>query len=256
MESTKSVQLERHGASVSGSVQDFVAVEEPLEIRLDGHPISVVMRTPGQDTELALGFLLTERVINQASQIRKIESRSEENRVLVFLQDDVVVDLSRLSRHLFAATSCGICGKTTLESIFLDSPPLSKRLEISAEVLLKSPEQLRAAQSNFDSTGGVHAAGLFSANGELLIAREDIGRHNAVDKVIGRALLDGIPMQDAFLLVSGRVSFEIMQKALAARIQLIAAVSAPSSLAIDFANQSGQTLIAFLRPPKFNRYTD
>ncbi|MBK1883369.1 formate dehydrogenase accessory sulfurtransferase FdhD [Luteolibacter pohnpeiensis] len=256
VDAAKAFQIERYGAPHPGKVEDHVAVEEPMEIRVDGHPISVVMRTPGHDGDLALGFLLTERVISQRSEVRKMDERPEENRVLVFLHDGVEVDLNRLSRHLFAASSCGICGKTRLESIFLDSPPLTHRLEIPDHVLLAAPDQLRAAQPGFDSTGGVHAAGLFSPQGELLIAREDIGRHNAVDKVIGRALADDIPLKDGFLLVSGRVSFEIMQKAQVAGIQLVAAVSAPSSLAIEFAKGSGQSLIAFLRPPGFNRYTD
>jgi FdhD protein len=234
--------------------QDQVAVEEPLEIRLDGHPVAVVMRTPGHDDELAAGFLVTEGIISTVGELRKIEPRPDENRVLVFLQDGVAVDLGRLTRHLFTGSSCGLCGKATLEAIFTDFPPIGSRLEIADAVFLAVPEKLRAAQATFESTGGLHAAGVFSAAGDLLVLREDIGRHNAVDKVIGHALLNGLDLKSTFLLVSGRLSFEIMQKALAARIPAVAAISAPSSLAVEFAKNSGQTLVGFLRPPTFNRY--
>ena len=233
---------------------DQVAVEEPLEIRLDGHPVAVMMRTPGHDEELAAGFLVTEGIISTVSQLRKIEPRPDENRVLVFLQEGVAVDLGRLTRHLFTGSSCGLCGKATLEAIFTDSPPIDRRINISNALLLQAPEKLRAAQGTFETTGGLHAAGVFTATGELLISREDIGRHNAVDKVIGHALLNGTDLTATFLLVSGRLSFEIMQKALAARIPMVAAISAPSSLAVEFAKRSGQTLVGFLRPPTFNRY--
>ncbi len=233
---------------------DQVAVEEPLEIRLDGHPVAVVMRTPGHDEELAAGFLVMEGIISTVSQLRKIEPRPDENRVLVFLQDGVAVDLGRLTRHLFTGSSCGLCGKATLEAIFTDSPPIDRRIDISDALLLQAPEKLRAAQGTFETTGGLHAAGVFTATGELLISREDIGRHNAVDKVIGHALLNGIDLTATFLLVSGRLSFEIMQKALAARISTVAAICAPSSLAVEFAKRSGQTLVGFLRPPTFNLY--
>ena len=235
-------------------MRDQVAVEEPLEIRLDGHPVAVVMRTPGHDEELVAGFLVTEGIISTVAELRKIETRPEENRVLVFLQDGVAVYLGRLTRHLFSGSSCGLCGKATLEAIFNGSPPIAQRIEISDAAFLAAPGKLRAAQSTFDTTGGLHAAGAFTAAGELLIIREDIGRHNAVDKVIGHALLNGIDLSTTFLLVSGRLSFEIMQKALAARIPTVAAISAPSSLAVDFAKKSGQALIGFLRPPSFNRY--
>jgi FdhD protein len=236
-------------------IDDQVAVEEPLEIRLDGHPVAVVMRTPGHDEELAAGFLVTEGIVSSVDQLRKIEPRPEENRVLVFLADGVAVDLGRLTRHLFTGSSCGLCGKATLEAIFTDFPPIARGIEISDAVLLAAPAKLRAAQTTFESTGGLHAAGIFSADGELLVLREDIGRHNAVDKVIGHALLNGIDLKSTLLLVSGRLSFEIMQKALAARIPAVAAISAPSSLAVEFARKSGQTLIGFLRPPTFNRYS-
>ncbi len=233
---------------------DQVAVEEPLEIRLDGHPVAVVMRTPGHDEDLAAGFLVTEGIISKVAELRKIEPRPEENRVLVFLADGISVDLGRLTRHLFTGSSCGLCGKATLEAIFTSFPPIAHRLEVPDAVLLDAPRKLRLAQGTFETTGGLHAAGVFSATGELLVIREDIGRHNAVDKVIGHALRNGIDLSAKLLLVSGRLSFEIMQKALAAGIPAVAAISAPSSLAVEFAKNSGQTLVGFLRPPTFNRY--
>ena len=254
MASSQTITLTHHDPSGSRELRDQVAVEEPLEIRLDGHSVAVVMRTPGHDEDLAAGFLVTEGIISNVSQLRKIEPRPDENRVLLFLQDDVTVDLGKLTRHFFTGSSCGLCGKATLDAIFTESPPIDQRIEISDAVFLTAPEKLRSAQSTFETTGGLHAAGLFSLTGELLAVREDIGRHNATDKIIGHALHHSLDLEKSFLLVSGRVSFEIMQKALAARIPAVAGISAPSSLAIDFAKASGQILVGFLRPPRFNRY--
>ncbi len=254
MNASRSIPLFHCGPNGAIATDDFVAVEEPLEIRLDGHPVAVVMRTPGEDLDLVVGFLITEGIIPSVADLRKTEIRPDENRALAFLIDDVEVDLGRLTRHVFSSSSCGLCGKATLEAIFSDFPPITEKPKITDAVFLSAPGKLRAAQSAFDATGGLHAAGLFSAAGDLLILREDVGRHNAVDKVIGHALLHGIPLEATFLMLSGRVSFEILQKSLAARIPVIAAISAPSSLAVDFAKRSGQTLIGFLRPPTFNRY--
>jgi len=255
MNASQTISLTHCGPEGAVVMEDQVAVEEPLEIRLDGHPVAVVMRTPGHDEELAAGFLVTEGIVSRVSQIRKIEPRPEENRVLVFLEDSVEVDLGRLTRHLFTGSSCGLCGKATLEAIFTDFPPIERGIRVSDEVLCSLPKKLRAAQGTFESTGGLHAAGIFTPDGELLIIREDIGRHNAVDKVIGHALLNDIDLTFTLLLVSGRLSFEIMQKALAGRIPALAAISAPSSLAVEFARKSGQLLVGFLRPPTWNRYT-
>ena len=255
MEPVANVPFLRRGPDAAHRSTDDLAVEDPMELRLDGYPVSVLMRTPGHDEELAAGFLVTEGIVRTLDEIRKIEPRPDEGRVLVFLADEVKVDLSRLSRHLFTGSSCGICGKATLDAIFTHCPPVASPLEIRDEILLAAPGKLRSAQSIFETTGGLHAAGIFSTGGELLIAREDIGRHNAVDKVIGRAFLDDLDLTRTFLVVSGRASFEILQKSLAARIPFVAAVSAPSSLAVEFAKESGQTLVAFLRPPHFNRYT-
>lgn len=252
---TRAISVTRHEAGIERVVADQVAVEEPLEIRLDGHPVAVLMRTPGHDHELVCGFLMTEGILAKPGLIRKLELRPDASQALVFLHDDVHVDLGRLTRHVFSSSSCGLCGKATLDAVLLHSPPIEKAIHVADEILLDSPGKLRAAQSTFQTTGGLHGVGLFSADGSLLVLREDIGRHNAVDKVIGHALQSGINPADCFLLVSGRASFEIMQKALVARISLVAAISAPSSLAVDFAKSSGQTLIGFLRPPTFNRYS-
>ncbi|WP_234045478.1 formate dehydrogenase accessory sulfurtransferase FdhD [Haloferula rosea] len=231
-----------------------VAVEEPLQITLDGCPVAVVMRTPGHDVDLVRGFLRTEGATSDLSVVRKIDLKSKPNHALVFLEDQHDVDLSRLQRNLFSASSCGICGKASIEAVAMNHPALEDPVRFPKEAVLGTPDRLRRAQATFDATGGLHAAGLFDRKGELLFLREDVGRHNAVDKVIGRALGEGVELAGCFLLVSGRVSFEIMQKALVAGIPLVAAISAPSSLAVEFAEQSGQALVAFLRPPKFNLY--
>ena len=233
--------------------QDRVAVEEPLQITIDGHPVAVLMRTPGDDETLVTGFLKTEGIIRFRAEIRKLTI--ETNHALVFLTDEVEWDVTRLSRNLFSASSCGICGKATIDAVMGEQVVLSDGPVFDRSVLLAAPDLLRERQITFNSTGGLHACGLFSRNGELLVSHEDVGRHNAVDKVIGRALLDELDPTGCFLLVSGRVSFEVMQKALAAGIPMVAAVSAPSSLAIEFAKQSNQTLVAFLRPPGFNLYS-
>lgn len=233
---------------------EAVALEEPLQLTLDGHPLAVLMRTPGDDDDLVRGFLLTEGIVRSLDEIRRIDLDTP-NHARVFLAEHADFDPGRLRRNLFSASSCGICGKASVDAILADHPPLEAPCRIPAAALLGAPDQLRSAQPTFDLTGGLHAAGLFSAEGCLLALREDIGRHNAVDKLIGHAARNGLPLGVCFLLVSGRVSFEIMQKALAARLPLVAAISAPSSLAIDFARDSGQTLVAFLRPPEFNVYT-
>jgi FdhD protein len=232
-------------------VPDQVVIEEPLQIVIDGHPVAVTMRTPGHDAELALGFLLTEGVIRSREDVRRIDTDSRDNHALVFLADSAEVDLKKLTRHVFSTSSCGVCGKATIESVTSLRPPLPDGIEISREVLLAAPAKLEAAQSVFARTGGLHAAGIFTADGTVQVVREDIGRHNAVDKVLGHALEAGWNLSKSFLLVSGRVSFEIMQKALAGGLPLVAAISAPSSLAVDFAENSNQTLVAFLRPPRF-----
>jgi FdhD protein len=241
-------------------VADEVAVEEPLEIRVRGRAISVTMRTPGHDEELAAGFLLTEQIIRGRGDVLEIQpcQRNEFGNVInVTLAAEVAVDMERLTRHVFASSSCGLCGKAAIESIRGNWPPIGDDLtfRIEAALLGSLPGEMRRAQEAFDRTGGLHAAALFDGSGKLLVIREDIGRHNAVDKVLGNAFLNKLlPLDRHILLVSGRSSFEIMQKALAGRVPIIAAVSAPSSLAVKFAIDNGQTLIGFLRGDRMNIY--
>jgi len=239
---------------------DRVAVEEPLEIRVNDRSVAVTMRTPGHDDELAAGFLLTEGVIDSGDEIREIAHCPETdperagNTLDVRLRHEA--DLSDLTRHVFTSSSCGVCGKATLDSIFRRLPPLEGVETPTPGLLLGLPDRLRRAQETFERTGGLHASALFDAGGGLLLLREDVGRHNALDKVIGRALLDGRDLRRAILLVSGRVSFELMQKAFSARIPVVAGISAPSSLAVKLARESGQALVGFLREGGFNVYAE
>lgn len=241
--------------------QDALAREEPLEIRVRGQSVAVTMRTPGHDAELAAGFLLTEGLVTRRADILEIahcqqgEAAHLGNTLNVFLAPSVNVDFAQLTRHVFASSSCGLCGKATIESVHQHFPPVESTLRVTAVTLLGLPQLLAARQTTFAQTGGLHAAALFTAAGELLVLREDVGRHNAVDKVLGWALLHApFPPEMHILLVSGRASFEIMQKALAARVPVVAAVSAPSSLAVEFARRSGQTLVGFLRGNGMNLY--
>jgi FdhD protein len=244
--------------------EDSVAREEPLEIQLGGAPLAVVMRTPGHDEELALGFLVTERVVATPAQVASVrhsrvasDPEASGNRVRVLLAPGVEVDLDALRRNLYASSSCGICGKATIENALASAPPLADASRFEAGFFLALPPRLLAVQPAFARTGGLHAAALFAPDGALLVAREDVGRHNAVDKVIGWALRENrLPLAGHVLLVSGRISYEIVQKALAARIPVLAAVSAPSSLAVEFAERAGLTLVAFLRGSSYSVYGD
>jgi FdhD protein len=248
----------RYQAGEVRQATDELAEEEPLEIRVRGRAVTVTMRTPGNDAELAAGFLLTEGMIRRRADVLRIEAcpqSAEGNRIDVLLAAEVAVDFERLTRHVFASSSCGLCGKATIESIRGQFARVESNVTVGADVLQAMPEQMRAAQSTFARTGGLHAAALFEPGGKLLAVREDVGRHNAVDKVLGLALLSGwLPLERHVMLVSGRSSFEIMQKALAAGVAIVAAVSAPSSLAVAFAQESGQTLVGFLREGRMNVY--
>ena len=238
-------------------VTDEVAIEEPLEIRIGGIAIATTMRTPGHDEELVAGFLLSEGIVRARQDLQGLAAPAE-NTINVDLAPAVKFAPATAQRFGTISSSCGLCGKTSIEFIRQRFPPidLPGSIRISETTLLGLPDKLRAAQSNFARTGGIHAAGLFDFNGNALLVREDIGRHNAVDKAIGRAFLDGLlPLREHVLMVSGRSSLEIVQKALAAQIAVVAAVSAPSSLAVNFAREAGQTLIGFLRPPTFNVYS-
>jgi len=236
-------------------LRDELTIEEPLEIRIGSKTLATTMRTPGHDEELAAGFLISEAIIRARDKIARI-SADGDNRLIIDLADGVKLKLNSTKRFGTISSSCGLCGKTSIDAIRQNFPAIeSANVRIDIETLLSLPEKLRQAQSDFARTGGIHAAGIFDVNGELKIAREDIGRHNAVDKVIGHAFLAGsLPLVRHLLLVSGRASFEIVQKALAAGIPIVAAISAPSTLAVDFARESNQTLIAFLRPQSFNIY--
>jgi FdhD protein len=241
--------------------RDDLTVEEPLEMQIGGKTVATTMRTPGNDEELAAGFLVSEGLIRTANQIdnfsRPTEPRNRENIIHVHLAAGVKVKLSSAQRFGTISSSCGLCGKESIAAIRQNFPPIkSTSIRIDINTLLSLPPLLRAKQSDFARTGGIHAAGIFNLDGQPQIVREDIGRHNATDKAIGRAFLDGkLPLDRHVLLVSGRASFEIMQKALAAGIPIVVSVSAPSTLAMEFARESNQTLIGFLRPPSFNIYS-
>ncbi|MGA3292761.1 MAG: formate dehydrogenase accessory sulfurtransferase FdhD [Candidatus Acidiferrales bacterium] len=241
---------------------DYLAAEEPLEIRVGRNPLSVTMRTPGHDLELTAGFLLTEGFVQRREQIVALENdpgANEENRGNVIraeLAPESAPDFEKMRRHFFATSSCGICGKASIDSVRARTlQPPNPDFRFDPEVLVRLPEALRASQAVFGRTGGLHAAALFDAGGEMLVLREDIGRHNAVDKVIGWALLESrIPLSDTVLLVSGRGGFEIVQKAIVAGLPVVASVSAPSSLAVQLARELRLTLIGFLRGRRFVVY--
>jgi FdhD protein len=242
--------------------EDYLAAEEPLEIRIGDDPLSVTMRTPGNDLELAAGFLFTEGLVQRREQIIALEEdagRASENRgnvVLATLAPESAPDFEKMRRHFFAASSCGICGKASIDSVRARTlQPPNPDFRLDPEVLVRLPDVLRESQAVFGRTGGLHAAALFDAGGKLLVVREDIGRHNAVDKVVGWALLEErVPLGDTILLVSGRGGFEIVQKAIVAGLPVVASVSAPSSLAVQLARELGQTLIGFLRGRRFVIY--
>ncbi len=251
---------EWEGGSVR-SIQDCLSAEEPLELRIGGLPLTVTMRTPGHDLELAAGFLLTEGIIqsrNQISSLRGVTSEigAKSNRVEIELQD-TNFDRAELQRNFISASSCGVCGKASINAIRvrgLRRPDRDFRLD--AELLCRLPDALRSEQAIFSRTGGLHAAALFGETGQLITLREDIGRHNAVDKVAGWALLNGrLPLSRHVLLVSGRGGFEIAQKALAIGVPILASVSAPSSLAVKLARELGLTLVGFLRGRRFIVYS-
>lgn len=242
--------------------QDSLVGEEPLEIRVGQLPLTVTMRTPGNDLELAAGFLFTEGLIQRRDQIHKLEHAADKegtdrgNVVRVILDSGVSLDLERTQRNFFAASSCGICGKASIDSVRsrLLQPP-NPNLRLDPEILCRLPDALRSGQDIFGRTGGLHAAAIFDARGQLIVVREDVGRHNAVDKVVGWALLEGkLPLAEAILLVSGRGGYEIVQKAIVAGIPVVASVSAPSSLAVQLARELGLTLVGFLRGRRFLTY--
>lgn len=279
----KKVAMQRLDGPAKSRENDCLAAEEPLEIRVQGHSIAVVMRTPGEDCELAAGFLVTEGLVHTARDVvairpqphcllpfnstdRRIRDRTNSqtapemnqlagNAVNVELRNPEMLDLKRLTRHVFSSSSCGICSKASIEAVRQQFPPIEDEFELDPQVILGLPAALVSAQETFKRTGGLHACALFDLAGRLEVLREDVGRHNALDKVVGWALLsERLPLRQHILLLSGRTSFEMMQKALAAGIPVVAAISAPSSLAVEFARDSGQTLIGFLRGERMNIY--
>jgi len=249
------VPIRRLTSGVLTEEQDLVAVEEPLQISIGSRNIAITMRTPGQDAELAAGFLFTEGIVKPG----EIENIScTRNTAVVTLAHGVELDPTRIERNFYVSSSCGVCGKASIEAIEsagcatlpVDEPPVSEA------VLLSLPAKLREAQRVFDRTGGIHACGLFSSSGELVLLREDVGRHNAVDKLIGRAYLDNLlPLSGKVLMVSGRTSFELVQKSVMGGIAVLASVGAPSSLAVKTALRFGMTLVGFLNKDRYNIYT-
>ncbi len=263
------VPIRRWSAGAWEAVDDRVAAEEPLQLSLNGKPLSIVMRTPGNDVELALGLLLAEKVIASLEDVTvvRVSAESGESESLVRLEADLFesnqIDVylageagRRPERSFLSSSACGVCGATTVESLTLDFPRLPGGPQVAASRLPAFAERLREGQSLFEATGGLHAAGLFTAEGGLLAAREDVGRHNAVDKVVGRQLLDGnVPASNTVLAVSGRAGYEVVQKAIAAGIPLLVAVGAPSSLAVQTALAFDLTLVGFLKHDRFNVYS-
>ncbi|MFL5961753.1 MAG: formate dehydrogenase accessory sulfurtransferase FdhD [Gaiellaceae bacterium] len=234
-----------------GETQDVVAVEEPLEIRINGAPVAVTMRTPGHDEELALGFALSEGLQPAGA---RLPDDLAANAVEL---DAPGFDPARLARSFYTSSSCGVCGKGALEAVAVEAARVESKLTVPAELIAELPDRLRAAQPAFEATGGLHATGLFDEHGELLCLREDVGRHNALDKVIGSAFRAGLlPLERSVLCVSGRLSFELVQKAAVAGCPLLVAVGAPSSLAVELAKDRGVTLCGFVRGGRLNVYSE
>lgn len=254
MQTTRIAVTRVDTTSAVETTDDAVVIEEPLEIRVGEKPVSVTMRTPGHDFELAAGFLFTESIVARAADIETIRHWGSPNVVRVDLREGVRVDLQRLQRHFYSTSSCGVCGKTSIDALRVNASPVATAPAVPREVIARFPETLRAAQTAFDATGGIHGAGLFDATGALLRMREDIGRHNAVDKVIGSFLLEGRSFADTILFVSSRTSFELVQKAVVAGIPMLAAVGAPSSLAVALAREMNLTLLGFVRDGRYNVY--
>ena len=259
---TATVGVTRIRRVSSAQEDDVVAVEEPLEIRVAWHAggelheknISVTMRTPGDDFDLAAGFLFTEGVIRSAEDVDSVRHWGSPNVVRVAMKDGVQLDMGSLDRHFYTTSSCGICGKTSIEALRVVTSPVGAPA-VEGELIYRLPEILNEQQPTFRATGSIHAAALFSRTGELRVVREDIGRHNAVDKVIGAMLLGrGLPLTDSILMVSSRASFEIAQKAIVAGIPVLASVGGPSSLAVDLARELGLTLLGFVRDGRYNVY--
>lgn len=264
-QSILTVPVKKIEGESSTRVQDLLAIEEPLEIRLGEKTISITMRTPGHDFDLAAGFLFTEGILHNFNEIHRIR-RSEAsgnprrvgNSVTVELNPGVEIDFERLERHFYTTSSCGVCGKASIEALQMQGCPVLPKNSplVDSAVIHRLPEVLRREQAVFDRTGGLHAAALFDVQGNLVLLREDVGRHNAVDKLVGAEMLEAhTPLHDKLLVVSGRASFELVQKALMAGVPILAAVGAPSSLAVETAQRFNMTLLGFVRDGRFNIYS-
>jgi len=258
----RSIRVRRWQGTTQRTLFDAMAVEEPLEIRVNDFSLAVTMRTPGQDAELAVGFLATESILRGPDDLFDVTSCADpahpgiRNFINVYTAPERVPGDFRRITQRYSNSSCGLCGRATIEQAFAASPPLASDMLLSRKTIALLPERLQAVQHMFSKTGGLHAAGLFSVHGELICAAEDIGRHNAVDKVIGHALMSGYwPLHETVLMVSGRTAFEIIQKALAVRIPAVCAISAASTLAVELARKSGMILIGFLRGDSMNVYS-
>ena len=264
MSSTIKIKIDKLTPTGLNSEEDLLAIEEPLEIRISYFKnnnrkednLSITMRTPGEDSELALGFLFTEGIIDSMDQVLSIHSFSE-NSITIAFTKNVIFDIKKLEKHFYTSSSCGICGKTSIEAIrtIKSSTTNNKTLIVNSTVIQNLPSALRIKQNIFEQTGGLHASAIFNPEGELILLCEDVGRHNALDKLIGSALKTNIlPLEKYILLLSGRASFELIQKATMAGITIVASIGAPSSLAVELANEREMTLIGFLRNKQFNIY--
>jgi FdhD protein len=254
MEPITRTDVVRYSDGGREDAEDAVVVEEPLEIRLGEKAVSVTLRTPGDDFDLAAGFLMSESILRDSNDIASIRHWGSPNVVRVDPRDGVRVDLQRLQRNFYSTSSCGVCGKTSIDALRVQTSAIVSDMRVTPEVIVTLPEKLRAQQKAFDATGGIHAAGIFTPDGTLLRLREDVGRHNAVDKVLGSFFREGVALDHHILVVSSRTSFEIVQKAIVARVPVLAAVGAPSSLAVALARELGLTLMGFVRDGRFNVY--
>jgi FdhD protein len=268
MSNTATAQFEvgKYKGEAHWDETDLLAVEEPLEIRLEygsegqriNRNLSITMRTPGADEDLAIGFLFTEGIVRELRDVAHVRTILL-NSVLVSLRPELAFDMQKLERHFYTSSSCGVCGKSSIDAVRTVADPRfrasPKTFPLNPEVVYKLPDTLRQAQSTFDATGGLHASAIFDQNGRLLALREDVGRHNALDKLVGHCLQQGmLPLDEHILLLSGRASFELVQKAAMAGIRMVCAVGAPSSLAVETARSFDMTLIGFLREGRFNVY--